>query len=252
MVSAGLPERELAEGVLALRPRVLMGYPVMLRAVLRELSAAELAVLRRRLRLVLSESELLTDEIRALLTRGYGVPVRDEYSAFETLTIAAECRHGSLHVDEDRVYLEVVDPADHRRQPDGEPGVPVVTHFRERAMPLVRYLVDDRVVAVPGACRCGSRFRRIRLLDGRIEDARRAARRATGLLRGLLGGRRHGAGGGGARRPAGRAGDDHGVRRAGPPRSAGLRDVADDVRACLRVSWAWSRRCGSSRSTGSS
>ncbi len=171
VVSAGLPERELAEGVLALRPRVLMGYPVMLRAVLRELSAAELAVLRRRLRLVLSESELLTDEIRALLTRGYGVPVRDEYSAFETLTIAAECRHGSLHVDEDRVYLEVVDPADHRRQPDGEPGVPVVTHFRERAMPLVRYLVDDRVVAVPGPCRCGSRFRRIRLLDGRVEDA---------------------------------------------------------------------------------
>jgi len=38
-------------------------------------------------------------------------------------------------------------------------------------MPLVRYLIDDRVVAVPGPCRCGSSFRRIRLLDGRIEDA---------------------------------------------------------------------------------
>jgi phenylacetate-CoA ligase len=171
VVPAGLPERELAERVLALRPRVLMGYPVMLRALLRELSDAELAVLRRRLRLLLSESELLTDDVRALLSRGYGVPVRDEYSAFEVLTIAHECRHGWLHVDEDRVLLEVADAADHRRVPDGTPGVAVVTHFRERAMPLVRYLIDDRVVAVPGACPCGSRFRRMRLLDGRSEDA---------------------------------------------------------------------------------
>jgi len=171
VVPAGLPERQLAERVLALRPRVLMGYPVMLRVLLRELSQAELAELRRGLRLLLSESELLTDDVRALLTRGYGVPVRDEYSAFEVLTIAHECRHGSLHVDEDRVHLEIVDAPDHRSVPDGRPGVAVVTHFRERAMPLVRYLIDDRVVAVPGACRCGSRFRRIRLLDGRTEDA---------------------------------------------------------------------------------
>ncbi|WP_433087533.1 phenylacetate--CoA ligase family protein [Dactylosporangium sp. CA-052675] len=171
VVHAGLPERELAEAILALRPRVLMGYPVMLRAVLRELTGDELARLRRSLRLILSESELLTAETRALLGEGFGVPVRDEYSAFEVLTIATECRHGSMHVDADRVVFEVVDPADGRPVPPGTPGVAVVTHFRERAMPLVRYRIDDRVAVVPGACPCGSRFGRMRLLDGRIEDS---------------------------------------------------------------------------------
>ena len=233
VVSAGLPERELAEGVLALRPRVLMGYPVMLRAVLRELSDAELAVLRRRLRLVLSESELLTDEIRALLTRGYGVPVRDEYSAFEVLTIASECRHGSLHVDEDRVYLEVVDPADHRRQPDGEPGVPVVTHFRERAMPLVRYLVDDRVVGRSGAVRVRQQVPADTPARRPHRGRRGAARRAAGLLRGLLAGRGHGAGGGGDRRPPGRAGGDHRVAVLDRDGGRSFEEVAADVRACL-------------------
>jgi len=170
VVPAGLPERELVERVLALRPHVVMGYPVMLRALLRELSDAELATLRRRLRLVLSESELLTDEHRERLTAGFGVPVRDEYSAFEVLTIAHECRAGAMHVDEDRLVLEVVDEA-HRPVPDGTPGLAVVTHFRERAMPLVRYVIEDRIMALPGRCSCGSRFRRMRLLDGRTEDA---------------------------------------------------------------------------------
>jgi phenylacetate-CoA ligase len=169
VVPAGLPEHELKDRLLALRPRVIMAYPVTLRALLRALSDPELAALRRRLRLVLSESELLTDTTRAVLTERFGVPVRDEYSAFEVLTIATECRRGAMHVDEDRVHLEVLDEHD-RPVPDGTEGVAVVTHFRERAMPLVRYRIDDRVVALPAGCPCGSRFRRMRLLDGRVED----------------------------------------------------------------------------------
>jgi phenylacetate-CoA ligase len=168
VVPAGLPEPELKDRILALRPRVVMGYPVMLRALVRELSDAELAALRRRLRVVLSESELLTAETRALLGERLGVPVRDEYSAFEVLTIAHECRAGAMHVDEDRVHLEVVD--DGQPVPDGTSGDAVVTHFRERAMPLLRYAIGDRVVALPPGCPCGSRFRRMRLLDGRVED----------------------------------------------------------------------------------
>jgi phenylacetate-CoA ligase len=171
VVHSVLPEHELVERIMALRPNVIMGYPVMLRAVLRRLTAEDRRRLRRTLRLVLSESELLTAEVRAMLTAGFGVPVRDEYSAYEVLTIATECRRGAMHVDEDRVVFEVVDPDDGRPVPEGTPGVAVVTHYRERAMPLVRYRIDDRVVAEPGGCGCGSRFRRMRLLDGRIEDS---------------------------------------------------------------------------------
>jgi phenylacetate-CoA ligase len=43
----------------------------------------------------------------------------------------------------------------------------VVTHFRERAMPLPRYQLGDRAMIVPGECSCGNRFRRMKLVDGR-------------------------------------------------------------------------------------
>lgn len=169
VVPAGLPADQLKQRILAARPRVVMGYPVMLRALLRSLSGAETAVLRRTLRLLLTDSELLTDRVAADLARGFGVPVFDEYSAFEVLTVASQCRSGSMHVDEDRVWLEIVDE-DGRPVPDGTAGAVVVTHYRERAMPLVRYRLGDRARLVPGRCDCGQGFRRIQLVDGRTND----------------------------------------------------------------------------------
>ena len=37
-------------------------------------------------------------------------------------------------------------------------------------MPLVRYQLGDRAVGVPGGCACGSSFRRMKLVSGRVND----------------------------------------------------------------------------------
>lgn len=169
VVPAGLPEEELKRRVLEIRPHLIMAYPVMARALLRALEPDELAQLRRSLRLIMTDSELLTEQVAKALTEGFGVPVYDEYSAQEVLTVSTQCRSGSMHVDEDRVWLEIVDE-EGRPVPDGEVGSVVVTHYRERAMPLVRYQVGDRARIVPGACPCGRGFRRMQLVDGRIND----------------------------------------------------------------------------------
>ncbi|MFY1693726.1 phenylacetate--CoA ligase family protein [Plantactinospora sp. WMMB782] len=169
VVHAGQPEAVIARQVLAIRPGLIMGYPVMLRGLLHTLSAAELARLRRTLRLVMTDSELLTDEVAAMLSDGFGVPVFDEYSAHEVLTVASHCRHGGMHVDEDRVWLEILGD-DGRPVPPGVTGSAVVTHFRERAMPLVRYALGDRARLLSEGCPCGSGFRRMRLVDGRTND----------------------------------------------------------------------------------
>ncbi|MEV0269605.1 hypothetical protein AB0H43_12555 [Hamadaea sp. NPDC050747] len=166
VVSAGQPEAEIARQVLAVRPNLIMGYPVVLRAILRNLDDAELARLRRSLRMVMTDSELLTDEVAQLLTDRFGVPVFDEYSAYEVLTVSTGCSAGGMHVDEDRVWLEILGD-DGRPVPDGTVGSVVVTHFRERAMPLPRYQLGDRAMIVPGECSCGNRFRRMKLADGR-------------------------------------------------------------------------------------
>lgn len=169
VVAAGQPDERIKDDILRLRPHVIMGYPVMLRALLRHLSDAELAELKRTLRLVFTDSELVTEPVRALLAQRFGVPVCDEYSAYEVLTVGSQCRYGSMHIDEDRVVAEFVDD-DGRPVPDGEEGAVVVTHYRERAMPLVRYWLGDRAIPMPPGCACGSNFRRMVLTRGRSED----------------------------------------------------------------------------------
>jgi len=169
VVRAGQPDEVVKEQILALRPNVIMGYPVMLRALVRNLTDEEMARLRRTLRLVMTDSELVTEPVRALLAGSFGVPVCDEYSAYEVLTVGSHCRHGTMHVDEDRVVLEIVDD-DGVPVPDGTEGAVVVTHYRERAMPLVRYWLGDRAIALPPGCACGSNFRRMVLTRGRSED----------------------------------------------------------------------------------
>jgi phenylacetate-CoA ligase len=64
------PMPEIKAALLRNRPQVLIGYPVHLRELLRSLTPEELARLRRRLRLVFSESELLVPGQRRPWSRG--------------------------------------------------------------------------------------------------------------------------------------------------------------------------------------
>ncbi|NUS07815.1 MAG: phenylacetate--CoA ligase family protein [Nonomuraea sp.] len=169
VIGAGQGDAKILADVLKVRPHLIMGYPVVLRGLLRAASPADLARLRRTLRMVMTDSELLTDEVRDLLSGGFGAPVYDEYSAYEVLTVSTQCGRGAMHVDEDRVRLEIVGE-DGAPVPDGEEGGVVVTHFRERAMPLLRYRLGDRGMIVPGECGCGNRFTRMRVTGGRSDD----------------------------------------------------------------------------------
>lgn len=169
VIGAGQGDAKILADVLKVRPQLIMGYPVVLRGLLRTASPADIARLRRTLRMVMTDSELLTDEVRDLLANGFGVPVYDEYSAYEVLTVSTQCDRGAMHVDEDRVRLEIVGE-DGAPVPDGEEGGVVVTHFRERAMPLLRYRLGDRAMIVPGECGCGNRFTRMRMTGGRSDD----------------------------------------------------------------------------------
>ncbi|MFJ6943647.1 phenylacetate--CoA ligase family protein [Streptomyces wuyuanensis] len=164
------PMDEIKAELLAARPQVIIGYPVHLRALLRALDAAELTALRAGLKLVMTESELLVPEHRALLEREFGAPVHDEYSAFEVLNIAYECAHQRAHLAEDRLFVEILGP-DGQPLPDGAEGRVVVTAFMERAMPLVRYELGDVGRIDTDPCPCGRRFRTLRLTAGRVNDA---------------------------------------------------------------------------------
>jgi len=85
---------------------------------------------------VFTASEPLYPHQRELIAERFGAKVMDMYGMAERVAFATECEFGSMHVNPDYSYLELVDSTDSRL----EMSVTVVgTSFHNLAMPLVRY-----------------------------------------------------------------------------------------------------------------
>ncbi len=105
------------------------------------------------------------DAIRAAFP---GVGVANSYAAREVWSIAYECPEGSLHVSEDNVHLELVDTR--QSSSDSREGTVMVTNKHFAAMPFLRYLLADRVIARPDQCLCGRPGQLIRMVSGRQSE----------------------------------------------------------------------------------
>lgn len=163
------PAREILSEIFQKKPQIILGYPVYLRELLRNLTAEDKQRLSESLKAIFTESELLIDIQRQQLEEGFGVPVFDDYSAYETLSLYYECSEHGRHIVEDRVLIEILDDAG---QPvaDGIEGEVVATSFMERAMPFIRYKLGDRGYIETEKCPCGRSFKTMRLTKGRSED----------------------------------------------------------------------------------
>lgn len=77
-----------------------------------------------------------------------------------------------MHIYDDIVYTEIVDPDDPTRLvPEGEEGILVYTPLDRQAMPLLRFWSGDLGIATSAPCACGQPYRRIvGGLRGRLDD----------------------------------------------------------------------------------
>jgi len=85
----------------------------------------------------------------------------------------SSCDQGQgVHVFEDEVYLETVDPDDTRcRAPDGEFGATVYTTLWRESQPMIRFFAADRARLVHGTCTCGRTYPRLpEGMIGRLDD----------------------------------------------------------------------------------
>lgn len=94
--------------------------------------------------------------------------VMDFYGMAERTALATECEFGSLHVNTDYSYMEIVDE---NGSPTDDYGYVVGTTFHNHLMPLIRYKISDRTRWKPGACACGRPYPMIERVSGRAEDA---------------------------------------------------------------------------------
>ena len=85
--------------------------------------------------------------------------------------VAFECQEqNGLHIWEDNVIVEIVDPVTLEPVPEGEVGELVLTTINREAMPLLRYRTRDLTCILPGDCPCGRTHKRLARFKGRSDD----------------------------------------------------------------------------------
>ena len=103
----------------------------------------------------------------------FGAPVYDHYQCIESPMIAGECaQRDGLHVFADARLVEILD-GDGRAVAPGGTGNVVITDFRNRAFPLIRYRLGDEARWKPGSCACGVTFPMLEPVRGRVTDVLR-------------------------------------------------------------------------------
>ncbi len=85
--------------------------------------------------------------------------------------VSFECmeKHG-MHINEDHVIAEILDPETHEPLPYGTPGELVFTTITKTGMPMIRYRTHDICTLDDTPCACGRTFARMGRITGRTDD----------------------------------------------------------------------------------
>ena len=125
------------------------------------------------LRIIYLGAEPYSEETRRKIEEIYNVDAFNSYGLSEMNGpgVAFECeRKDGMHLWEDNFILEVIDPKDGRRLPEGEEGELVLSTINREAMPLIRYRTGDITYIYPEKCPCGRTHRKIARIKGRVDD----------------------------------------------------------------------------------
>lgn len=77
--------------------------------------------------------------------------------------LATTCEYGTIHLNEDIVYIE-------KEYIDDRRFIPVITDFTRRSQPIIRYRLNDILVEREQPCPCGSCYTALERIEGREDD----------------------------------------------------------------------------------
>jgi len=116
-----------------------------------------------------SSVEGYAERVRAAFGREIGII--DSYSMALCMPIARSCRFDQgLHLMEDFIYPEVIEPDTGFPVPPGEKGELVLTHLYKEAAPLLRYRTGDLTFIREEACACGRSLTMPKGILGRTDE----------------------------------------------------------------------------------
>ena len=108
---------------------------------------------------------------REAIEKIWGADLYDYYGLSDIFgSCAGMCpEKNGLHLAEDNILLEVLDPKTQKPVPDGQPGEMVLTTLLKQARPMIRFRTGDIVTRFPDECPCGRTFSRF-VVQGRLDD----------------------------------------------------------------------------------
>jgi phenylacetate-CoA ligase len=148
-------------------PEVLIGFPSRILQLARAQIDGRISIHPN---VVAASGEVLSSGARILIGRAFSVEPFNLYGMTEGV-FGAECdRHNGVHLFEDVCLLESVDELG-RYVPDEQTSSGVlVTSLTRHVQPVIRMTVDDRLIISSTFCDCGSPFRLIKNIEGRMSD----------------------------------------------------------------------------------
>jgi phenylacetate-CoA ligase len=167
-VNCLLPPEQILQRLREIRPDILTGYPGTLSWLAGLLSDEDRRLIRPRL--ISTDSEVLTTDMKTRIAAAFQAPVIDFYDSHQFNLIAWECvASGNYHVADPTTIVEVI-REDGRPALPGEQGELVGTALHSWAAPLIRFRLEDVVTRGEDSCTCGAPNSVLTRVQGRIAD----------------------------------------------------------------------------------
>ena len=118
-------------------------------------------------------AEPWTEEMRRRIEELLGIDALDIYGLTEIAGpgVSFDClQKDGMHINEDHVIAEIINPATGEQLPYGESGELVFTTITKTGMPMMRYRTHDICSLTDKKCDCGRTLARMSRITGRTDD----------------------------------------------------------------------------------
>lgn len=147
----------------------IVGMPVEILALGRYIKEKRLPI---NIKSILLSADTVNDTFVEEIRKIYDCDVYNHFGMTETgLGGAVDCKyHKGMHIRENDLLMEIVNPITKEILKDGERGEILITTLNRKAMPLIRYATGDIASFNKGNCDCNSVLKRLNSIKYRKND----------------------------------------------------------------------------------
>lgn len=154
------PMDENIEKLEAYSPTILVAPPSVLILLAKAIESRQLSINPIR---VISVAEVLTEGDEKYFKKVFRQDIIYQVYQCTEGFLGYTCECGSLHINEDVVFVE-------KEYLDKSRFTPVITDFIRKTQPIIRYRLNDILVEDKTPCKCGSKMLRLKKIEGRMDD----------------------------------------------------------------------------------